>query len=131
MKKKKIIVIICSVLAFAAIVAGAFFITKSINEKANISTAEFLASGHEWKKSGEETVVWTFESNGTCKVTTNSTETFDCKWEIEDKNLKIETDWLTTLKDEFEISINTSDNSFTAISKSDGKESTFVKKLAE
>ena len=126
--KKKALVTVCSIVAFLAVVAGAFFITKAIDGKTAVSITEFLVSGHEWEKVGEETVVWTFENEKACKVTTNSTETFDCEWEIEGDTLKIRTKWLRELEDEFTLEINEAEKSFKIISKEDGKESTFVQK---
>lgn len=122
--KKKLIVTFCLIIALIGATTGSFFIFKAINS--SISTVDFLVSGHEWKKSGEETVVWAFESDGTCKITTNSTEFFDCNWFLEGNNLTIKTAWLTDLTDDFEIVINESAQTFTVTSKSDGKISTFM-----
>jgi len=123
-KKRKTITIICSIIAFVLITVAAFFITKALNPD-SVSTADFLVAEQSWQKSDEASVVWSFSSDGTCKITTNSTETFDCSWQLIDNNLKIQTNWLKTLSDEFEIEINKSDNSFTVTSKTDNKVSTF------
>lgn len=126
--KKKILVTTCSILAFAAIAAGAYFIAKTLDSTSAASATDFLIAGHEWQKTGEESVVWTFENDGTCKVTTNSTETFNCTWQLDGETLKIKTKWLRDLEDEFSIYINKAENSFTVISKADEKSSTFVPK---
>ena len=128
MKKKKLITTSVSIIAFIAVAVGAYFITKSLNNSSALSVVDFLVSGHEWEKVGEESVVWTFENENTCKVTTNSTETFDCTWELNGETLKIKTKWLRDLEDEFTLSVNEAEKSFTIVSKVDEKESTFVQK---
>lgn len=131
MKKKKFLVTACSIVAFVAIAAGAYYITKAISGTSSASAVDFLVSGHEWQKSGEESVVWTFENDGTCKITTNSTEVFNCTWSLDGENLKIKTKWLRDLEDEFTLHINQAENSFTVTSKADEKSSTFtIKKSA-
>lgn len=126
--KKKLILIFCSIFAFLAVGVGAFFVAKVVVEGSGPETtiAEFLAGGHVWKKEGEETVIWTFERDGSCTVTTNGTEEFSCKWYVEGETLGISTEWLTVLEDEFAVKINENDQKFTVTSLKDGKISTFV-----
>lgn len=126
--KKKLLIIFCFIVAFAALAAGAYFITKAIDTSSAVSAADFLISGHEWQKSGEESVIWTFEPDGICRVTANSTEVFDCDWRLADGFLTVRTKWLTPLTDEFTLTVNQSDNTFTVVSNSDNKSSTFTVK---
>lgn len=127
--KKKLIVIFSAIFAFLAVTFGAFFITRLIMEKESaekISDADFLVSKHVWKKVGTENVIWTFESDGSCKISTNGTETFDCDWNFSDEKLHIKTAWLYELDDTFEFSLDKDAGTFKVVGSADGKESTFA-----
>ncbi|MBQ2660391.1 hypothetical protein IJF86_03175 [Candidatus Saccharibacteria bacterium] len=135
--KKKLIVIFGSIIAAAVVVCGAFFITKFIDEtlaETPSSDAEFLISKHVWQKFGEESVVWTFEADGVCQITTNSTEYFDCEWGIDGDVLKIKTAWLYDLEDSFTFTLDRggkTETTLTVTSASDGKVSQFLPRDAE
>ena len=129
--KKKLILIFGSIFFLIAVTAGSFFLTKFIDEsdpKKKMSDADLLVSTNSWTKSGEDTVIWSFKPDATCRLTTNGTEYFDCTWYLEDGILGIKTSWLIDLEDEFDFRMNrdSSETYFETVSKSDGKSSRFT-----
>ena len=132
--KKKLLLIFLYIFLFAGATAGAFFLAKFLDEAdptRKFSDAEFLTSFDSWVKSDADSVIWTFDRDATCTVTTTRVEVFDCTWYLEDDTLGIQTSWLTTLEDEFTFALNREEKSFTITSLSDQKESTFVAKNNE
>lgn len=128
---KKLIIIFGSIFFLLAVTAGSFFLTKYIDEldpKKNLSDADLLVSVKSWTKSGEDSVVWSFNPDATCRLTTNGNEYFDCTWYLEENILGIKTFWLTELKDEFELHFERSSSEiyFETVSKSDGEQSKFI-----
>ncbi len=126
--KKKIAIIIFAIFGTLAIAFGVFLIISAIQGEdpySKMAEAEVLIDVKKWQKEDEPTVIWEF-GEGTGKVTTNKIEYFDMEWGMKDGVLSIKTDWLATLKDEFDITVDKSAPSFTVVSRSDGKESTFV-----
>ena len=126
--KKKIAIIILAIFGALAIAFGVFLIINAVQGEdpyRKMAEEEVLIDVKKWQKQDEPTVIWEF-GEGTGKITTNKTEYFDMEWGMKDGVLSIKTDWLTTLKDEFDITVDKSAPSFTVVSKSDGKESTFV-----
>jgi len=128
MIRRKTAVIISIFICLAA-VAGGFFASKYFDEeeaKKRVSDAEFLVEGGKWKQNGSDgKVVWEFKKDGTCRLTTNGDEYFDCQWYLKDNLLGIKTAWLTDLEDEFTIRIDHNKYNFTITSKSDNKTSEF------
>ena len=126
--KKKLLLILASIIILIASAVGTFFVAKTLDEldpTKKFSDAEFLTTFSEWKKVGTETVSWSFNSDGTCRLTTNGTEFFDCKWFLEDEILGIKTAWLTELDDEFNFTLDRNEKTFSVKSLVDGAESTF------
>ncbi len=128
---KKPLAIFIAIILFLGVGVGAFFVTKILDEKNTLSStpdADFLVSGGRWIKSDTDgKVVWQFSSDGTCKITTNNDEYFDCAWYLDGETLGIKTSWLIDLEDEFKISFDKGNNSFTVTSNSDKEVSKFLK----
>ncbi len=126
--KKKLAIIILAIFGALAVAFGVFLIISAAqgeNPYSKMAEAEILVDIKKWQKQDEPTVIWEF-GEGIGKITTNKDEYFDMEWGMGDGVLSIKTKWLTDLRDDFEIKINKEAPSFTVISKSDGKESTFV-----
>ena len=80
--------------------------------------------------SEEEKVIWNFTEIGKGTLTTNNhIDDHEFKWSIEDDKLKVETDWLYTLYDEFTYSLDQNTQTF-EIQKEDGTTTKF-KPLSE
>ncbi len=106
MKKKKIISIIILIVGLVALIVGVIFLLLDLNKGASLQDGEYLVSVDGWTKEDEPGVIWTFTEIGKGKLTTNNNKnTYDFIWAIEDNKLKIETNWLYTLNDEFEYRI--------------------------
>ena len=104
---------------------GAFFLFKTLTKKPAVPDGRYLVSVGAWAREDEPTVVWTFSEIGKGSLTTNHNyNNYDFIWSVDGKTLKIETDWLYTLSDEFEYEINQKKNTLTVTS--GGVDYTFV-----
>ena len=64
-------------------------------------------------------------------TTNDALDFYDFTWTLENGTLKIATDWLYTLEDEFSFTLNREEESFTVVAKEDEKESVFIKTTAD
>ncbi|MBQ3473930.1 hypothetical protein IJH24_00660 [Candidatus Saccharibacteria bacterium] len=107
MKKKQIISIIVFVIGLIALIVGAIFLILDLTKGVSLQDGEYLVSVDSWTREDEPDVVWVFTEIGKGKLTTNNYKnTYDFIWAIDGNKIKIETDWLYTLNDEFEYRID-------------------------
>ena len=101
-KRKKIASIVVFAMGLVVLIIGAvFLILNLISDKT--ADAEFLVSKENWTLENENGVVWDFTEVGKGTLTTNNhTNDYDFTWTIEDKKLKIKTDWLYEIDNEYE-----------------------------
>jgi hypothetical protein len=101
-------------LAIAALVAGVVMLISGIvvlvitlNHGSDMHDAEVLVATGSWQREDEPGVIWNFTETGKGSLTTNAhTDDYDFIWAIEGDKLKIETEWLYTLNDEFDYKID-------------------------
>lgn len=106
-KKKKIISLTVFSVGLATLVAGVVFLVLILSRGAGTADGDFLVSKEKWVLENEEKVVWDFTEIGKGTLTTNSHENdYNFKWAIEDDKLKIETDWLYDLENEYEYELD-------------------------
>ena len=106
MKKKQIISLIVFIIGLITLVVGIIFLVIDLNKADKLQDSEYLVSTDSWTLDGEPSVIWTFTEIGKGKLTTdNYKNTYDFIWAIEGDTIKIETDWLYTLEDEFKYRI--------------------------
>ena len=102
--KKSIVVFVVGLIAL--ITGATMLIIKLVGQPA-LADAEFLVSGGVLVREDEPSVVWDFTEVGKGKLTTDGGQTtYDFIWAIEGSKLKIETEWLETLNDEFEYELD-------------------------
>ena len=111
-KKPLFGVLTFSIGTLALATSTTYFIIKN-NEKPAIRDAEYLVSVGEWimqpnnAEDDSSNVVWIFNEIGKGLLTTNNhIDDHEFKWSIEDGKLKIETDWLYSLYDEFDYELD-------------------------
>ena len=128
MSKKKIIIIIISILAAAAVVLGGIFLIPKLfpgNPYASMTDGEFLSAIGKWNKQGVPSLVWAFKNDGTGTITTNGDiDTYDMSWQIEGDKLTIKTKYLYDMTDEFTLSTDREEKTFTVVAPD--KTTTFV-----
>ncbi|MBQ3352923.1 hypothetical protein IJG89_01050 [Candidatus Saccharibacteria bacterium] len=96
--------------------------TNCVSEKETVGTGETNCIDGD----GGSGVIWEFTEVGKGTLTTNNhTNDYDFIWAIEDGKLLIETDWLYTLNNEYEYTLNQAKGEL--ILKADDKEYKFVK----
>lgn len=123
-KRKKVGLIVFFV-GVTVLVAGLVFFLISIFAKPGLRDAEYLVEVGKWVRDDEPGVIWNFTEVGKGKLTTNNyTNEYDFIWAIENDKLKIETEWLYTLNDEYEYLLD--QNAKSLIIKSGEKTIEFV-----
>ena len=104
--KKKLPIIAFAIGVIALVVGIELFVFKSVSEP-NMADAEFLVSVGKWVREDTNNVVWDFTEIGKGSLTTdNFVNSYDFIWSIDGGKLKVETDWLYDLENEFEYSID-------------------------
>lgn len=104
--KKKLPVIAFTVGIVVLVVGIELFVFRALS-KPSMADAEFLVSVGKWVREDTSNVIWDFSEVGKGALTTdNFLNSYDFIWAIEDGKLKIETDWMYDLGNEFEYKID-------------------------
>ncbi|MBR3204184.1 hypothetical protein IKF81_00680 [Candidatus Saccharibacteria bacterium] len=125
-KKPLIISLIIIALVLAAGGASYYFFFRKKSPLILSSESEYLIETKSWEKVDAPSVIWTFNEQGKGEITTNKSNYYEMEWELSDKTLKIDTNWLYELNDSFDFFLNREEKSFTVINRSDNTVSTFV-----
>lgn len=108
-----------------ALVAGIGFLVYQLVSTPGADDADFLVQVKTWQREDAPSVVWEFSEIGKGSLSTNAGENiYDFDWSFDDGKLKIDTDWLYTLNDEYEFSLNQGARTFTL--KTDDETLTFI-----
>ncbi len=124
-KKKKIIFISVFAVGLATLIAGAVFLILNLTRGADVADGEYLISVEKWVLSDSDRVEWKFTEIGKGTLTTNAHENdYDFLWSLEDGKMKVETDWLYDLENEYDYKLD--QNAGELILSADGEEHRFV-----
>ena len=124
-KKKKIIFISVFAVGLATLIAGAVFLILNLTRGADVADGEYLISVEKWVLSDSDRVEWKFTEIGKGTLTTNAHENdYDFLWFLEDVKMKVETDWLYDLENEYDYKLD--QNAGELILSADGEEHKFV-----
>lgn len=127
MNKKRVSIIVL-VIGLIALVAGVIFLIISLNKGPELGDGEYLVSAKHWVLKDEDSVVWDFTEIGKGKLTTNNhVNDYDFIWALEDGKLKIETDWLYDLENEYVYRIDKGAGTLTLTDTEDEETATFVR----
>ena len=86
---------------------GIVFLVITLTQSPKVQDAEYLISAGSWQREDNPGVIWDFTDVGKGTLTTDGhSHDYDFIWAIDDGNLKIETEWLYTLNDEYSYTIN-------------------------
>ena len=130
MRKKPTVSIIIFIIGIITLVTGLVLLIVRLVSGPATEDGDFLVKIGEWALEGnsdctenEETeqdcdnspkVIWTFTEIGKGKLTTNGhLNDYDFIWAIEGGKLKIETDWLYQLNDEYDYKLDQSSKKLT------------------
>jgi len=109
LQKKKIISISVLVVGLVMLVVGVVFLVLGLVKGAGVADGEYLVAADNWTLENGPGVIWDFTEIGKGTLTTNNHENdYDFIWAIEDGKLKIETDWLYNLENEYEYELDQS-----------------------
>ena len=87
------------------------FLLINILATPKVLDAEYLVQTGEWQLEDEPTVIWQFTEVGKGVLTTNAhTNDYNFIWAIDGNKIKIETDWLYKLNNEYTYELNQSNN---------------------
>ena len=123
---KKIVLISVGVFLLLTLGGTGLYFYLNRDTTPPLSDADFLVDIGTWEKQGSPKVKWIFKKDGEGTLTTNESNFYDFTWELSGEELKISTDWLYTLEDDFSFSLNREEKTFTVVAKSDNKESVFI-----
>ena len=113
MNKKRVSLIVF-IIGLLTLIAGVVFLIVRLNAGPSVADGEYLVSVGEWKEQDEPSVIWNFTEIGKGTLTTNNhTNDYDFVWAIEDGKLKVNTEWLYTLNDEFDYALDQNGNMLT------------------
>ncbi|MBR2586847.1 hypothetical protein IKE71_00515 [Candidatus Saccharibacteria bacterium] len=129
----KLGIIISAIVAVvtAVVLVLVFVVFRKEEPEVALSERELLIA-HAWEKEGAPTVIWTFRKDGTGELTTNKSNYYDMKWNLEQEEgansfkLKITTDWLYELEDDFLLEFDRENDKLMLKNLADDGESTFV-----
>lgn len=108
--------IVVFVIGMATLVAGTVVMLINLLSVPGIRDAEFLVQVGSFARQDAPGVIWNFTEIGKGTLTTNNHENdYDFIWAIEGEKLKIETDWLYELNNEFDYKIDKEKNTLTLI----------------
>ena len=106
-KRRKVISILVFVVGLVVLIAGIVVLVLKLNKGPAIQDGEYLMSAKEWKLEEEDGVVWDFTEIGKGTLTTNGhLNDYEFIWALEDRELKIETDWLYDLENQYKYELD-------------------------
>lgn len=116
-KNKKLCAgIVIFVVGMATLVAGIAVMLINLLSVPGIRNAEFLVQVGSFTREDAPEVIWNFTEIGKGTLTTNNHENdYEFIWAIEGGKLKIETDWLYDLNNEFDYKIDKETNTLTLL----------------
>lgn len=116
-KGKKIFGIVVFVIGTLVLIAGVVWLVLDLIKKPIVRDADYLVSVGAWQLEDSSEVVWNFAEVGKGTLTTNfHINDYDFRWRMDGDRLKIETDWLYTLDDEYTYELDQDKNTLTLTS---------------
>ena len=113
---KKRVSLIVMIIGLITLVIGVVFLIVRLVSGPSVADGEYLVSVGEWTEQGEPSIVWNFTEIGKGTLTTNNhTNDYDFAWALEDGKLKIDTEWLYTLNNEFDYTLDQNGNMLTLV----------------
>ena len=104
--RKLVIGIITLILGLATLIGGVAFLIITLTKGPKVQDAEYLVEVGSWQREDEPSVVWNFTEIGKGSLTTNEHKNdYDFIWAMDGNKLKIETEWLYTIDDDFEYKL--------------------------
>ncbi|MDO4612271.1 MAG: DUF5640 domain-containing protein [Candidatus Saccharibacteria bacterium] len=105
-KKKKISLVVFGV-GVLSLIAGVVVMLVNFLSAPETRDADFLVEAGSFTREDAPSVVWNFRETGKGNLTTDGgTNNYEFIWAVEGDKLKIETDWLYDLNDEFKFKID-------------------------
>lgn len=106
-KRNRIVSVCIFVVGVIALIVGVVFLVLNLLKGDALQDGEYLVSANNWVLENEPGVVWDFTEIGKGTLTTNGhIDDYDFVWALEDNKLKIETNWLYDIDNEYEYDLN-------------------------
>ena len=104
---KKRVSIIAMIIGLITLVGGVVFLIIRLSAGPSVADGDFLVSVGKWSEDGATSVVWNFTEVGKGTLTTNNHKNdYNFIWAVEDGKLKIETEWLYALENEYDYTLD-------------------------
>lgn len=115
--KQRKISIAALVVGVLVLIGGLVFFLVNFLRADTASDADYLVKIGAWQREDAPSVIWDFTEIGKGQLTTNDhVNDYDFTWALMDDQLKIDTDWLYTLNNEYSYQINQAQNTLTLTS---------------
>jgi len=120
-QKKKTISLAVLILGGVAFIAGVVMLTLGLTRGNTVADGEYLVAAESWvldegtncadeaevNCAEEASVIWQFTEIGKGKLTTNAHQNdYDFVWALEGGKLKIQTEWLYELENEYDYTLD-------------------------
>ncbi|MBR2836877.1 hypothetical protein IKE79_00795 [Candidatus Saccharibacteria bacterium] len=122
---KKRFALVVFFVGLVTLIGGAVFLVLNMLKEPVPRDAEYLVTIGTWQRQDAPSVIWDFTEIGKGTLTTNDhTNDYNFIWAMEGDKIKIETDWLYTLNNEYtyaldqtggELTLTSNDGSITLI----------------
>ncbi len=127
---KKRLSLIIFIVGLVTLASGGAFLLFNMFKKPDTRDAEYLIEVGTWVEQDAESVIWQFTEIGKGSLTTNNhLNDYNFIWAIDGDKLKIETDWLYKLENEYTYELNQKSNTLTLTS--EGQTIVFNAKVGE
>lgn len=127
--KKKIAGIVVFIVGLITLIAGVVFLVLKFVGASAMQDGVYLTQAKEWVMDGADGVIWDFTEIGKGTLTTNNhLNDYHFEWSLEDGKLIIQTEWLYTLDNRYDYTLNQRDGTLTL---KDGDKEFKFKKVAE
>lgn len=94
-------------LGVVALIVGLVVFIINKNSQPPMEDVDFLMEAGEWQREDQPAVIWDFIGIGGGELTTDGhLNDYAFEWSLENGKLKIQTDWLYDLNDEFDYKID-------------------------
>lgn len=104
--KKPRIGIVALIVGIVTLIIGVVVLVLTLNRQPAVQDAEYLVTVGSWQREDAPSVVWEFTEVGKGNLTTNAhANDYEFIWAIEDGKLKVETNWLYDLNDDYTYKI--------------------------
>ena len=112
--QKLLVAVVILVVGLITLAVGIGVLLLKLFKQPSVQDGDYLVSASNWVLADDERVVWDFTEIGKGTLTTNGhLNDYDFIWTLENGKLKIETNWLYTLNNEYDYQLDQNEGKLT------------------